>query len=179
MTKSKLTKKTITLILAIVLVIVLLETYAHTYVEIGAVSAIPKKEVVLLWHTEDTGNYTFSYDNGQWIVRWLVGGTGPSNIPYSIYIYKLSQNSSLLDSEIGIKASGLSSEATEAFSLQMSPFSYSSEFVSAKGLLNSVSNETNSFTCQLKMQFYRQTAMGTFPDGQLTVQLTTYTKDFR
>ncbi len=104
MVKFSFTRKRVITIVAILLIVVLLEVYAHTYIQVGALTATPQNNVII-WATNDTGNYTFSHDNCQWIVRWLVGGTGPSHIPFMVYIFK-NGDSNLFGSE-GIVVSSL------------------------------------------------------------------------
>ncbi len=171
MVKFRFTRKRAITTVAILLIVVLIEVYAHTYVQVGALLVTPQNNVII-WHTSDTGNYTFSYANCQWIVRWLVGGTGPSQIPFMVYIFKIGESSNLFGS-VGIVVSSLKLESNPSVSLQISPFGIDEISAHSTGWLTLVSNGTHDFTFDLKLNFYLNTAIGTFPNGELTIPLTT------
>jgi hypothetical protein len=171
MVKFRFTRKRVITTIAILLIVVLLEVYVHTYIQVGAVSVTPQNNLII-WFTSDTGNYTFTHDNCQWIVRWLVGGTGPNHIPFRLYIFKIGENSNLFGS-VGIAVSSLKLESNPSVSLQISPFSLDDSYAATNSWLNLISNVTREFTFDLSLNFYLNTAIGTFPNGELTIPLTT------
>ena len=112
MINFRFTRKRVITAVVILLIVILLEVFAHTYIQAGALT-VTQPNNVILWHTSDTGNYTFSYDHCQWFVRWLVGGTGPNHIPFLVDIFK--NGDSILFGSEGIVVSNLKLEITHLF----------------------------------------------------------------
>lgn len=93
-------------IAAILLVAVLLEVYAHNYVQVHALSVIPEDQAVG-WSGPYVGSYGFVQSDCNWLAKWTIERPTSHSSYAWIRIFKIGENSSFLSPRTGILVSSL------------------------------------------------------------------------
>jgi hypothetical protein len=95
-------------IITIVLILLIVEAYAHNYVPLNELSVVPESQAKAE-RSGPSGNYEFVESNCRWIVCWVRENPSQSS-PHEgyvwIWIYKVSENQSFLSSSTSILISG-------------------------------------------------------------------------
>lgn len=173
MDKGKFTRKRAVLVASVLLVLILLEAYAHTYVQPGSFNTIPQNEAILFSNISDTGNCTFMQGNSLWLVKWYIGNTSTFT-PVTIAIFKISENCSLLNPATGIIISNLQIDYDSGVLSLFKTYgttNYGSDRVDLRDVLIFPSNGTYNFTYNLNIKFYQNSILGLIPNGETTIPL--------
>ncbi len=78
----------------ILAICVVLEVYAHFYVEMHVLSVVTEEEAMKLSPAQHTGTYTFSGSGCRWLVVWRIDEVSPSVNYGWVYMFKIEQNKS-------------------------------------------------------------------------------------
>lgn len=176
MTKFKFTSKKAIIAVAALLAIILLEAYAHQYVQPYFPPVTSQEKAYLFQNTPENANYTFSYGNSQWLVKLYLGKVS-TFCPVSIGIFKISENSSLTNPATGILISNIqiddSNPDVTSFFRTHGTTSCESNGVYIRDVVIFPSNGTYTFTYNIQIEFYLNSAIGMIPKGELTIPINT------
>jgi hypothetical protein len=183
MEKVRLTRKKILAVSIMLLFIIFIEVYAHTYVLPNYITVTPKDNARPVWLNWDTpsawlkfGNYTFSKNNCNWLVEWcLEQDKQEPNGHFYIIIFKTGENATFLTSTNGIAFS----------SLKIAPSNpLRNSTIIDLDALPSYNTKTNlNYKCELSfhgdneinlsltVKFYQETILGIIPTGEQTIPI--------
>jgi len=162
---------------AIVLIFVLLEVYAHSYVPVNALSVVPEDQTETTRHGAITGEYTFIQSNCHWIAKWVIDSTGTSSGDNHawVWIYKTEEEQSFLSSETGILVSDVTKETkTSGFEVFFNPkqnLIYEDHRADIRIDLHFGENGTYQVNLSLNVKFYQRTLIGILPTGEQKIPI--------
>jgi hypothetical protein len=159
------------LVIITVVLILLLEVYAHSYVPMHALSVVPDDQA-----KADRGglggSYEFVESNCRWIVKWVREKPSESRQHtgyFWIWIYKVSENTTSLSSGSSILVSGISARYgtndSRVFYGLENYIIYGINRTDLRTELFFDENGTHEITLSLELKFYQRTPIGILPTG--------------
>jgi hypothetical protein len=131
---QRISRKTLSIVVLILIAFILFEVYAHTYVQINHLPVLTRAEalrmIVPLYYNSTS---TFSGDGASWLVALqYTKPLVPSPISYAyLFIFKTDQNNSLLAQNIDLLVTGLkltSNGTSGDFYCRISDIEYESSY---------------------------------------------------
>ena len=166
-------------IISIVLIILLVEAYAHGYVPMHELSVVPDYQAKGA-RGGVGGSYEFVESDCRWIVKWVRDNPSEySTIPHTgfvfAWIYKVSENSTFLSSGTSILVSGISARygtnGSKVFYDLENLVIYGNNRTDIRTDLFFMDNGTYEMNLSLDVKFYRRTPIGIFPTGEHTIPM--------
>ena len=166
-------RKKIALGVLILVILVSLEVYGHTYVQIHGLPVVSEEEVLtrfsdLLYYT---GNSAFSSSGCRWLVGWLVRRPAPQNGYVSIF--KTEENGSyfVLNTDFVILDLEATSNNTSSFSAHMDEIDYESNYTAIRIDYELGEQGTYQINFELHLRIYERTLVGLIPREDVTIPI--------
>jgi hypothetical protein len=164
-------------ITTIVLIILLVEVYAHNYVPMNELSVVPDNQA-RAERGGPTGTYEFVESNCRWIVKWVRENPSESS-PHEGYvwtwIYKVSENTSFLSSSTSIQVSGITARYETNDSKVIRDIEkyvlYEDNLATVLTELFFLDSGTYNVTLSLDVTFYQRTPIGILSTGAHTIPM--------
>ena len=93
-TTLRINRRLIAISALIIAALVILEIYAHTYIELHHLPTITETEAFKLSPSNYTATYTFTSSGGRWLTLWKIEKPSPSVNFAWVYLFKIEQNGS-------------------------------------------------------------------------------------
>lgn len=166
-------RKKIALGVLILVILVSLEVYAHTYVQIHGLPVVSEEEVQTRFSNSQyyTGNSAFSSSGCRWLVGWLVRRPAPQNGYVSIF--KTGQNGSyfVLNTDFVILGLEATSNNTSSFSAHMDEIDYESNYTAIRIDYELGEIGTYQINFELHLRIYERTLIGLIPKEDVTIPI--------
>jgi hypothetical protein len=166
-------QKKIALGVLILVILVSLEVYGHTYVQIHGLPVVSEEEVQtrfsdLLYYT---GNSAFSSSGCRWLVGWLVRRPAPQNGYVSIF--KTEENGSyfVLNTDFVILGLEATSNNTSSFSAHLDEIDYESNYTAIRIDYELGEIGTYQINFELHLRIYERTLVGLIPREDVTIPI--------
>ncbi|UCE95128.1 MAG: hypothetical protein JSV51_05140 [Candidatus Bathyarchaeota archaeon] len=160
------------ILVSLVLGVLLLETYAHTYISIHQLPQLSENEALKLVPFYYNGSTTFHGSCGRWLAIWQGDKPKPStNLAY-IYLFKTEQNSSLLVQSTDVVVLGIepmSNSSVSDFSAYISNIFYESEYILVGISYEFGSIGTYEIDFGLRVKVYDKTLLGFLPKEEIRI----------
>jgi hypothetical protein len=165
------------LIVITVVLIILLVVYAHSYVPIHELSVVSDDQAKA--HRSGLGgSYEFVESNCRWVVKWVrekPSKSSPHTGYFWTWIYKVSENTTLLSSGTSILVSGISARYgtnnSQIFHWLENSIIYGIDRADIRTDLFFDENGTYDVTLSLELKFYKRTPIGILPTGAHTIPM--------
>lgn len=170
------TRRTFIIFISIVLILVLLEIYAHTYVQVHVLSVVPESAARSSFpFGQSTGTYAFSSAGCRWLVIWRADEASTSMNYGFICIFKLEENKSLFALNTGLVVLKLEPRSNNSgwFSAGLDEVLYESNRTSARINYNFGEIGTYEIDFGLVVQVYEETFLATFLREEIRIPLET------
>jgi hypothetical protein len=160
-----------------VILIILVEVYAHSYVPMHELSVVPANQAKADM-SGPGGSYEFVGSNCRWIVKWVRENPSESN-PHDGYvwtwIYKVSENTSFLSSSTSILVSRITARygtnGSKVFYDLENYVLYENKRTDMRTELFFTENGLYNMTLSLAVTFYKRTPVGILPTGAHTIPM--------
>jgi hypothetical protein len=169
-------KKKLT-ILTIILMLLIVEVYAHNYVPLNELSVVPESHA-RAERSGPSGNYEFVESNCRWIVTWV--RENPSQLSphegyFWIWIYKVSENRSFLRSSTSILISGITerqgTNGSRVINDLQNYILYEDNRTTVLTEIFFTDSGTYDVSLSLDAMFYQRTPIGILPTGVHTIPM--------
>lgn len=169
----------------IVLVIMLLEVYAHGYIPLHELTVVPENQTKIT-RENVTGNYTFIQSNSHWIAKWVIDKPTSSssyNGYVFVWIFKTKEEPIFLSSGTGILISEITIEPQpHGFDVvydSKQDVLYENNRTDVRIQLHFGENGTYQTNLYINVKFYRRTLIGITPTGEQKIPINTMLSVFR
>jgi hypothetical protein len=164
-------------IIAAVLIILLVEVYAHSYVPMHELSVVPDNQTKADM-SGPGGTYEFVESNCRWIVKWVRENPSESS-PHDgyvwIWVYKVSENTIFLRSSTSILVSGIiaryGANGSKIFYDLENSVLYENNRTDVRADLFFSENGLYEMTFSLDVKFYQRTPVGILPMGEHSIPM--------
>ena len=169
-------RRIVIVLISIILVLILLEIYAHTYVQLHILSVVPENEAILSFpYGQSTGTYAFSSAGCRWLLVWKAD-EGSTSMNYGfVSIFKVEQNKSLLTLNTDLVVLKLEPRSNNSgwFSAELDEVLYESNRTSARTKYYFGKIDTYQIDFGLVVQVYEETLLATFLRNEIRIPLET------
>jgi hypothetical protein len=166
-------RKKIALGVLILVILVSLEVFAHTYVQIHGLPVVSEEEVQTRFSNSQyyTGNSVFSSSGCRWLVGWLVRRPAPQNGYVSVF--KTEENGSyfVLNTDFVILGLEATSNNTSSFSAHMDEIDYESNYTAIRIDYELGEIGTYQINFELHLRIYERTLIGLIPKEDVTIPI--------
>ncbi len=161
-------------IVSIVLVAVLLELYAHTYVEVHALSVVPEDE----GHAKRSGpgdSYRFVQGNCEWVFTYVI--ERPAHNSHNgyvwAYIFKIGENKSVFTGPTSLLVSNVKLSHIKDVYFYFDPDEqvFYDNYTGIRLDLDFQGNGSYPIHIDVNLNFYQQTVIGIIPVGQVSIPI--------
>lgn len=169
-------RRTLIIFASIVLVLVLVEVYAHIYVQLHVLSVVPENEAVISFpFGHSTGTYAFSSAGCRWLVIWKADEASTSMNYGFISIFKVEQNKSLftLNTDLVVLKLEPRSNNSEWLSVELDEVLYESNRTDARIRYYFGERGTYQIDFGLVVQVYEETLLATLFREEIRIPLET------
>jgi hypothetical protein len=162
---------------AVLLLVVLLEVYAHSYVQVHAISVVPEEEADKLWASYGpyVGSYRFTQGNCIWFVKWMIEKPTSHSSYAWVRIFKVWENTSFLTSPASIAVSSVKKAAEienfECFFDVNRDVLYEGNSTYVRLELHFGENGYYPINLNLTVNFYHPSLIGIIPAGEVTIPI--------
>lgn len=164
--------KRLAVVVLILVIFMLLDVYAHTYVQIHSLSVVTEEEIhsFLDWQNP-TGTYTFSKSGCRWFVGWIIRRPAP-RFGY-VYIFKIEQNGSLfaLQKDLLILELTSTSNNTGNFFAHLDEIYYAGNYTNISIDYDFGEIGTYQISLSLHVRVYERTLLGLIPQEEITIPI--------
>ena len=167
-------RKKIALVVLILVILVSLEVFAHTYVQIHGLPVVSEEEVhrgsISYWQNY-TGTFTFSSSGCRWLVGWIVRRPAPQ---YGyVDIFKTEQNGSyfVLGTDFLVLGLEAASNRTSSFSAHMDEIYYESNYTAIRIDYELGEIGTYQINFELHVRVYERTLIGLIPKEDIAIPI--------
>lgn len=167
-------RRTVIVFISIILIVALLEIYAHTYVQLHILSVVSENEARYSFpYGQSTGTYVFSSAGCRWLVVWKADEASTSVNYGFICVFKVEQNKSLftLKTDLVVIKLEPGSNNTGWFSAELDEILYESNRTSVR--INYYFGEIDTYEIDfgLVVQVYEETLLATFLREEIRIPL--------
>ena len=163
-------RKKIALVVLIMVILVLLEVFAHTYVQIHGLPVVSEEEVQTMFSNPQyyTGSSAFSSSGCRWPVGWLVRRPAPQN--GYVFIFKTKENGSfsVLNTDFVVLGLDATSNNTSYFMAHMDEIIYESNYTAIRIVYELGEQGTYQINFELHLRIYERTLVGLIPKEDVT-----------
>jgi hypothetical protein len=159
-----------------VVVVLLVEVYAHSYVPLHELSVVPDSQAKAD-RGGPIGSYEFVESNCRWIVKWVRENPAESSHDGYVWtwIYKVNENTSFLSSSTSILVSGITARYgannSKIFYDLENYVLYENNRTDVRTDLFFTENGLYDMTLNLDVKFYQRTPIGILPTGEYTIPM--------
>ena len=172
---NRINRKVTAIAALMIFVLVLLEVYAHTYVQVHRLPVLTEEEALKLIPYYYNSTCTFSSDGARWLVALQNKKPTPSlNFAY-LYIFKMEQNRSFLVQDIDLLILGLNSTSNSTggyFLARIEELDYQSNFTVVRIWYDIGQIGTYQVDFGLRVKVYEETLLGSIPKEEMKVPVT-------
>jgi hypothetical protein len=173
-------RKIAALIIVVVLIVVPVEIYAHTYVEIHGLRVLTEDDALkllpFLKYDLYTVNCTLSSSGCQWLFVWEIGMPKVSFGFAYVHIFKIGQNASFFVQGIDLAKFKLESTTNESdgwLEVQMRDISYDDNQTTLTVVYYFGRPGSYEVYFGLHAEVYEETLFGIFPKEEIIIPMTT------
>jgi hypothetical protein len=166
-------RKKIALVVLILVILVSLEVFAHTYVQIHSLPVVSEEEVQTIFSNPlyYTGSSAFSSNGCRWLIGWLVRKPAPQNGYVSIF--KTEQNGSyfVLNTDFAVLGLEATSNNTSSFSMTIYEIIYESNYTAIRIDYELGEQGTYQINFELHLRVYERTLLGLIPKEDIAIPI--------
>ena len=158
-------------ILTTILILLIVEVYAHNYVPLNELSVVSESNAKAE-RSGPSGKYEFLESNCRWIVTWVRENPSQSNPREGyvwIWIYKVSENPSFLRSSTSILISGITARqgtnGSKVINDLQNYILYEDNRTTILTEMFFTDSGTYDVNLSLNVKFYQRTPIGILPTG--------------
>jgi hypothetical protein len=169
----RLNRKVIAIATLIILVLILLEVYAHTYVTLYRLPVLAEDEALKIPYYCN-GTYTFSSNGASWLFVSQISRPTPSLNHAYLYMFKTEQNGNVLVSNIDLVILGLNPTSNSTggyFIAEMDEVTYENNYTVVNVSYDIGQIGTYLVDFGLRVKVYQETILGLIPKEETRIPM--------